>query len=266
MNILKKIEAFKKKEIEENQSLYPVKLLERSIYFNTAPVSLRTYLLDKGKSGIIAEYKRKSPSKGNINLYAPVGATTLAYMQAGASAISVLTDREFFGGANADLTEARNYNYCPILRKDFILNEYQVIEAKSIGADAILLIGALLSQDRVKALSALAVSLGMEVLYEIHDEQDMDKLCPEIAHAGINNRNLATFEVDTEHALRLAEKLPGGVLKIAESGISTAEQVAIFRQHGFQGFLIGEQFMKESRPGLACKKFIRQLNAIENVA
>ena len=223
-------------------------------------------MLDKGKSGIIAEFKRKSPSKGNINLYAPVGASTLAYMQAGASALSVLTDKEFFGGKNADLTEARNYNYCPILRKDFIIDEYQVIEAKSIGADADLLIGALLNKGRVTQLAKLSTSLGMEVLFEIHDEKEIDMLCPEIAHAGINNRNLQTFEIDIENALRLAEKLPAGMIKIAESGISTAEQVATFKQRGFHGFLIGEQFMKESQPGLACKKFIRQLNTLQHVA
>src|SRR3984957_16227437 len=132
MNILEKIAAFKIKEVDENQSLYPVKLLERSIYFKTKPVSLKAYLLEKNKSGIIAEFKRKSPSKGNINPYAPVGPTTIVYMQAGASALSVLTDKEFFGGSSADLTEARKFNYCPILRKDFIIDEYQVIEAKSI--------------------------------------------------------------------------------------------------------------------------------------
>lgn len=262
MNILQNIAAFKEKEVEENRSLYPIKLLERSIYFKTRPVSLRTYLTEKNLSGIIAEFKRKSPSKGNINPYAPVGPTTLGYMQAGASALSVLTDKEFFGGSSADLTEARKYNYCPILRKDFIIDEYQVIEAKSIGADAILLIGAILSKEKVKQLAELAVSLEMEVLFEIHDEADIAKLIPSIAHAGINNRNLENFTVDIDHALRLSEKLPKSVVKIAESGISRPEQVITFRSNGFNGFLIGEQFMKESRPGLACKKFIRQLNAL----
>ncbi len=266
MNILDKIAAFKRKEVEENKSLYPVKLLERTVYFETKPVSLSTYLLDKDKSGIIAEFKRKSPSKGNINLYAPVGATTLAYMQAGASALSVLTDKEFFGGKNTDLTEARNYNYCPVLRKDFIIDEYQVIEAKSIGADSILLIGAMLRKEQVSELARLAASLGMEVLFEIHDETEIDKLCPEITLAGINNRNLQTFEVDFENALRLAGKLPLDVTKIAESGISKPAQVAQLKQQGFKGFLIGEQFMRESLPGLACKKFIRQLNSVQHVA
>lgn len=266
MSILQKIAAFKEKEVAENKSLYPVKLLERSIYFDTKPVSLSTYLLEKDKSGIIAEFKRKSPSKGNINLYAPVGPTTVGYMQAGASALSVLTDKEFFGGSNADLSEARKYNYCPILRKDFIIDEYQVIEAKSIGADAILLIGKILTAEKVKELSALATSIGMEVLYEVYDEEDIDKICPGIAHAGINNRNLDTFSVDIDRALILAEKLPKEIIKVAESGISRPEQVLTFRQHGFKGFLIGEQFMKESRPGQACKKFIKQVNTLSNVS
>jgi len=266
MSILQKIVAFKEQEVAENRSLYPVKLLEKSIYFNTLPVSLRTYLLKKEKSGIIAEFKRRSPSKGNINLYAPVGPTTIGYMQAGASALSVLTDKEFFGGSANDLTEARKYNYCPVLRKDFIIDEYQVIESKSIGADAILLIGAILTKQKVKALASLAVSLKMEVLYEVHDAVDVDKLCPEIAHVGINNRNLETFDVDIDNALKLAAELPEGVIKIAESGISNAEQLLQFKKHGYQGFLIGEQFMKDSRPGQACKKFIRQLNALQYVS
>jgi indole-3-glycerol phosphate synthase len=262
MNILEKIAEFKQKEVEENRSLYPVKLLERSIYFKTKPVSLKAYLLEKNKSGIIAEFKRKSPSKGVINAYAPVGPTTIGYMQAGASALSILTDKEFFGGSNNDLTEARKFNYCPILRKDFIIDEYQVTEAKSIGADAILLIGAILSKERVKELAAFAASLGLEVLYEIHDEADIDKLTGDIQHVGVNNRNLENFTVDVDHALRLAEKLPKGIVKVAESGISKPEQVVAFRNNGFSGFLIGEQFMKESRPGAACKKFIKTLYAL----
>ena len=265
MSILQEIAAFKRKEVNENKSLFPVKLLERSIYFATPTVSLKKYLLKKNKTGIIAEFKRKSPSKGSINPYASVETTTLGYMQAGASALSILTDKEYFGGSSQDLTEARKFNYCPILRKDFIIDEYQVIEAKSIGADAILLIGAILTKLQVKELTALAASLGLEVLFEIHDETDIEKMDPAIIHAGVNNRDLNSFSVDTDHALKLAEKLPAHVLKIAESGISKPEQVINYRQHGFDGFLIGEHFMKESRPGLACKRFTKQLNALVNV-
>lgn len=262
MNILDTIIEHKRKEVDEQKSLYPVKLLERSIYFNTRPVSLRKYLLLPGKSGIIAEFKRKSPSKGNINPYSSIEKTTIGYMQAGASALSVLTDAKFFGGSNKDLSEARNFNYCPVLRKDFIIDEYQVMEAKSIGADAILLIAAVLDKDEIRKLASLAVSLGMEVLLEIHDESELEKSDSSIQHIGINNRNLKTFEVNVEQSIRLAEKLPKSVLKIAESGINNPETVIKLKQHGFNGFLIGEHFMKESRPDKAAKKFIQQLNAL----
>lgn len=262
MNILETIIEHKRKEVDEQKSLYPVKLLERSIYFNTRPVSLKKYLLLPDKSGIIAEFKRKSPSKGNINPYSSIEKTTIGYMQAGASALSVLTDAKFFGGSNKDLSEARNYNYCPILRKDFIIDEYQVIESKSVGADVILLIAAVLSKDEIKKLSTLASSLGMEVLLEIHDETEVKKIDFSIQHIGINNRNLKTFEVNVEQSVKIAEKLPKNVLKISESGISNPETVLKLKQHGFNGFLIGEHFMKESRPDKAAKKFIQQLNAM----
>lgn len=262
MNILETIIEHKRKEVDEQKSLYPVKLLERSIYFNTQPVSLKKYLLLPDKSGIIAEFKRKSPSKGNINPYSSIEKTTIGYMQAGASALSVLTDAKFFGGSNKDLSEARNYNYCPILRKDFIIDEYQVIESKSVGADVILLIAAVLSKDEIKKFSTLASSLGMEVLLEIHDETELEKIDSSIQHIGINNRNLKTFEVNVEQSVKIAEKLPKNVLKISESGISNPETVLKLKQHGFNGFLIGEHFMQESRPDKAAKKFIQQLNAM----
>ncbi len=260
MNYLDEIIAHKRKEVEETKSLYPVKLLEQSIYFNTKPVSLKNYLLKKNLSGIIAEFKRKSPSKGMINQYASVERTTIGYMQAGASALSVLTDAKYFGGSNKDLTEARQFNYCPILRKDFTVDEYQIIEAKSIGADVILLIAAVLSKEEIKSLTAVAVSLGLEVLLEIHEAEELEKA--DVAHhlIGINNRNLKTFEVNLEHSIALAEKLPVDVVKIAESGISKPENILLLKQHGFNGFLMGEHFMKESRPEIACKKFIDSLS------
>ncbi len=264
MNILDTIIAHKRKEVEEQKSLYPVKLLERSIYFKTPAVSLKKYLLLPDKTGIIAEFKRKSPSKGNINPYSSIEKTTIGYMQAGASALSVLTDSNFFGGSSKDLSEARNYNYCPILRKDFMVDKYQVIEAKSIGADVILLIAAVLNKNEIKNLSALASSLGMEVLLEIHDESELEKFDSSIQHIGINNRNLKTFEVNIEQSVTLSKKLPKDVLKIAESGINNPETVAQLKQEGFNGFLIGEHFMKESRPDKAAKKFIHQLEILLN--
>src|SRR6185369_14773416 len=153
MNILDQIITHKRKEVEERKSLYPVKLLEKTIYFNSPAISLKKYLLRENKAGIIAEFKRKSPSKGMINQYAPVERTSIGYMQAGASALSILTDTEFFGGKNEDLALARKFNYCPILRKDFVIDEYQIIEAKSIGADAILLLANVLDAKKINSFS-----------------------------------------------------------------------------------------------------------------
>src|ERR1041385_6647611 len=231
MNILDEIIAHKRLEVEEAKSLYPVKFLERSIYFNTKPVSLKKYLLKKNLSGIIAEFKRKSPVKGMINQYAPIERTTIGYMQAGASALSVLTDAKYFGGSNKDLTEARQFNYCPILRKDFVLDEYQILEAKSIGADVILLIAAALTTEQIKSLTALALSLGMEVLLEIHKEKELVKADPSQHLIGINNRNLESFEVNLEHSIAVAEQLPADAVKIAESGISKPENISLLRRH-----------------------------------
>jgi indole-3-glycerol phosphate synthase len=260
MNILDEIIAHKRKEVEETKSLYPVKLLESSIYFKTKPVSLKNYLLNKNLSGIIAEFKRKSPSKGMINEYAPVERTSIGYMQAGASALSILTDTKYFGGKNSDLTKARQSNYCPILRKDFIVDEYQIIEAKSIGADVVLLISAVLTKEEIKSFTALALSLGLEVLLEIHEASELDKVNMPLHLIGINNRDLKTFKVDLQHSIDLAAQLPADAVKIAESGITRPEDIALLRQNGFHGFLIGEHFMKENRPEMVCKKFIDNLS------
>ena len=170
MNILEKIVVQKRIEVAEQKALIPTALLEKSIYFKSPTVSLKSYLLREDKSGIIAEFKRKSPSKGDINKYAKVDEVTLGYMQSGASALSVLTDEQFFGGSDNDLKKARKLNYCPILRKDFIIDEYQIIEARSIGADAILLIASVLSKEEIIRFSNLAKKLSLEVLLEVHNE------------------------------------------------------------------------------------------------
>ncbi|HEU4716616.1 MAG TPA: indole-3-glycerol phosphate synthase TrpC [Bacteroidia bacterium] len=260
--ILEKIIAYKRKETEERKSLYPVKLLERSLYFQAQPVSLEKYLLREDLSGVIAEFKRRSPSKGTINAYAKPAEVTLAYMQAGASALSVLTDEHFFGGAAKDLEEARRVNYCPVLRKDFIVDEYQVIEAKSIGADAILLIAAVLSKEEIKNLSALAFSLGMEVLLELHDETETARMTGDIRLAGINNRNLADFSVNVERSFEMAEKLGSGFTLVSESGISDPATAANLYDAGFRGFLIGESFMRTAQPGKTCSAFVSQFREL----
>ncbi len=259
MTILDEIIAYKRTEVQEKKELYPVKLLEKSPYFIAQPVSLEKYLLRRDLIGIIAEFKRKSPSKGIINEFADPATVCLEYMQSGASALSVITDNKYFGGSNKDLTTARKFNYCPILRKDFILDEYQVIEARSIGADAILLIAEVLSEKELKNLSELAFSLQLEVLFEVHDKKNIDKLPANARIVGVNNRNLKNFEVNIQHSLDLLTELPDSTVKIAESGIDSPQTAAMLLSSGFSGLLMGERFMREANPGRACKLFIRKL-------
>lgn len=265
MNILYQIIEHKRKEVSDRKSLYPVKLLEQSIFFSSPTVSLKKYVKREDKSGIIAEFKRKSPSKGMINQYAPLERTTIGYMQAGASALSVLTDQTFFGGSNEDLTLVRKYNFCPILRKDFTIDEYQIVEAKSIGADAILLIAAVLDPLQSKKLADFAHSFGLEVLLEVHDENELlQNLKVDADLIGVNNRNLKTFEVGTHVSKKLAPMIPEHIVKVSESGISSPETIVELKQFGYKGFLIGENFMKHSRPELAASEFIQDLAKLVN--
>jgi indole-3-glycerol phosphate synthase len=263
MNILDQIIEHKKREVEERKSLYPVKLLEQSIFFASQTISMKKYVQRPDKSGIIMEFKRKSPSKGIINAYASVEKTSIGYMQAGASAISVLTDKNFFGGSNDDLITARKFNFCPILRKDFTIDEYQIIEAKSIGADAILLIAAALEPKRLKALSLFAKSLGLEVLLEVHDKEEMEANLESHADLiGVNNRSLKTFEVSIKVSKDVAPFIPKEAVKVSESGISSPETIIELKRHGYEGFLMGENFMKHSQPEKAAREFVDQLNLI----
>lgn len=262
MNILDEIIAYKRTEVQERKELYPTKLLEKSLYFLSPAVSLKKYLLRPDKSGIIAEIKRASPSKGVINKYVSIERTSIGYMQAGASALSVLTDSKFFQGSVDDLKAARKFNYCPILRKDFMVDEYQIIEARSIGADAILLIAAALSSDEIKRFSAFAHSLGLEVLLEVHNNEELHRsICDDVDIVGVNNRDLQSFSVSLEVSERLAGEIPSSVVKISESGISSAQDVHRLRSAGYQGFLIGEQFMRHSRPEEACAQFIKEVRS-----
>ncbi len=263
MNILEKIIAHKQEEVQNRKNLYPIKLLEKSIYYETPVVSMTKYLHRSDKSGIIAEFKRRSPSKGAINPYATVEQVSIGYMQAGASGLSVLTDEHFFGGKSTDLTEARKYNFCPILRKDFIIDEYQIVEAKSIGADTILLIAECLEKDRLQQLAKTAQNLGLEVLMEVHSEAQLDKLCNEVNIVGVNNRNLEDFTVSLDTSLGLADKIPGEFTKISESGISDPNAIITLKEAGFKGFLIGETFMKTPNPAKTCLQFIQQVEGLE---
>jgi indole-3-glycerol phosphate synthase len=221
-------------------------------------LSIKDSLEKSNGTGIIAEFKRRSPSKGIINEKASVIDVTRAYAENGASAVSVLTDEKFFGGSNDDLIHART-NKIAILRKEFIIDEYQVIEAKSIGADAILLIAACLTQGEVERLSQFAKSLGLEVLLELYDEKEIGHICDDTELVGINNRNLKTFDVNIKQSVRMAEKIPGNKMKIAESGIHSVDDVVLFKENGFNGFLIGELFMKEPDPAIAFAEFVNAL-------
>jgi indole-3-glycerol phosphate synthase len=261
MNILDTIIAHKKTEVAERKERVPVQELEKQAFFTKPVLSLKQFLLDPSRTGIIAEFKRKSPSKGVINGNADVVAVTSAYANNGASGLSVLTDAHFFGGSTNDLVQAR-VNQVPILRKDFVIDEYQIIEARAMGADLILLIAACLTPAEVQRLAAFARSLQLEVLLELHAEEELEHICDDTELVGINNRNLKTFEVDIERSLNMAARISAGKIKVAESGISDPANIRLFRQHGFKGFLIGENFMKAKDPGAAFEDFIQQLAAI----
>lgn len=257
--MLKEIVANTRKLVSKNKELYPVKLLESSIYFDSGVVSLAQYIKREDKSGIIAEFKRRSPSKGMINQYADVVNTTIGYMQAGASALSILTEKDYFMGRNEDLTLARNANYCPILRKDFIMDEYQVIESKSIGADAILLIAACLTKDELKNLFHLSTSLGLEVLVEIHNQDELSKLPDHDFLIGVNNRDLTTMEVNINTSLSMASMLSREFVWVTESGLNNIEDVKRLKEVGYEGFLMGEHFMKTPDPAATLKEFVNNL-------
>lgn len=263
MNILDKIIAHKTKEVADKKNVYPKERLEQSKHFERQTLSLKQSILDEKKTGIIAEIKRKSPSKGVINGNIAVEKVSKGYVQAGASALSVLTDHAFFGGKNEDLTVAREVNACPILRKDFIIDEYQILEAKAIGADAILLIVAALSPSKLVQLARFAHSLNLEVLMEVHNEAELNEnLNQYIDLVGVNNRDLKTFKTDIDTSIRLADLIPKEFVKISESGINDPKTLVKLKQYGFEGFLIGGYFMEFEHPEKACKEFIVKLNEL----
>lgn len=245
--------------IEEHKKMVPFDLIIESASEERTMLSMRSSL-KQSSTGIIAEFKRKSPSKGWINKDAKVQEVTQSYQNEGASALSILTDEHFFGGNLKDLRSTRERINIPILRKDFIIDEYQLYQAKIIGADAILLIASAIKKDECRFLTQKAHELGLEVLLEIHDEQEIDYITDDIDMVGINNRNLGTFVTDVENSFKLAKIVPQGTFLVSESGISSVETIKALRQVGFQGFLIGENFMKTSSPGGALREFIEQLN------
>ncbi len=256
MNILDKIILDKKKEVALKKEYIPIQILEQTPFFNRETISLVSKLRNS-KTGIIAEFKRKSPSKSIINDTATVDDVAIGYENAGVSGMSVLTDEVYFGGTLDDLMLARENCNLPLLRKDFVIDEYQLLEAKAFGADVILLIAAVLTKQEIKQFSELAKSLELEVLLEVHNKEELQKsIMPSIDMLGVNNRNLKTFEVSLEMSKQLASFIPNNFVKISESGISSVEAIQELKPYGYQGFLIGENFMKTENPGESAKTFI----------
>ncbi|MEO8516076.1 MAG: indole-3-glycerol phosphate synthase TrpC, partial [Flavobacterium sp.] len=244
MNILDKIIFDKKREIELKKKLIPTSQFENSALFGTRTYSL-SKMLRNNMTGIIAEHKRCSPSKAVINNDFSVEEVVLGYQNAGVSGISVLTDTKYFGGSLDDLILARASVNIPLLRKEFIVDEYQILEAKAHGADVILLISAVLTRPEIKQLSEFAQSLGLEVLLEVHNKEELEKaIMPSLDMIGVNNRNLKTFEVNLGFSKELAAHIPDEFVKVSESGISSIDAIKELQPYGFQGFLIGENFMK----------------------
>lgn len=254
MNILNKIIANKNQEIADSKSRISLQQLKDSEFFNRKTLSLKETL--QSKSGIIAEFKRRSPSKGIINDKVASLEVASAYETFGASAVSILTDQDFFGGSFEDILNVRNHINIPILRKDFMIDEYQFYEAKSIGADVILLIAACLSPNQVSEFTELAQSLDLEVLLEIHTEDELQHINKNVDFVGINNRNLKDFKVDLQHSVHLKNQLPENTLSVAESGIYSEKDFKFLKEKGFDGFLMGEYFMKDEKPGNKFSEFV----------
>jgi indole-3-glycerol phosphate synthase len=258
MNVLDNIIAHKRSELEDKKKCFPVSRFENSVFFKREMPSFYNALAKKGPS-IIGEFKRKSPSKGIINSYAEVGHVASDYEEAGISAMSILTDIEFFGGTDQDLQYVADIVKIPLLRKDFIVDEYQVVESKSIGASAILLIASVLSKKEICKLTDLSLNLGLDVLFEIHDEKEIEKVSQKIRIIGVNNRDLRTFKTGMDHSEKLFTFLPENCLKVAESGFQTYAEVTGLFNTGYNAFLIGEKFMRSKNPGKSAARFMKDL-------
>ena len=259
MNILDKIVLDKQNEVALKKEFIPINTLEQIPFFDRKTISL-TQKLRNSTSGIIAEFKRRSPSKSIINESSQIDDVAIGYEQAGASGMSILTDEIYFGGTLDDLITARQSCNLPLLRKEFIIDEYQIIESKAFGADAILLIAAILTRDDIKQFSELAKSLHLDVLLEVHNEEELHKsMMPSLDMLGVNNRNLKTFEVSLETSKALSQMIPNDFVKVSESGISSIEAIKELQPYSYQGFLIGEHFMKTDDPGASARKFISLL-------
>tara|TARA_B100000780_G_scaffold3412_1_gene2816 strand:+ start:8329 stop:9120 length:792 start_codon:yes stop_codon:yes gene_type:complete len=259
MTILDRIIADKKNEISIRKKLFPISYFEKSPIFEKTTISLFANLKNSN-SGIIAEHKRRSPSKQNINNSLSIIDVVKGYESSGACGISILTDGKYFGGSLEDLNIAKASSKLPILRKDFIISEYQIVEAKAHGADLILLIASILTRKEIKNLSIFAKSLNLEVLLEVHDINEINKaIMPSLDFLGVNNRNLKTFEVNLNTSRELADKIPDDFIKVSESGINNSQSIIDLKTYGYKGFLIGENFMKTKNPGKSATQFIKKI-------
>ncbi|MFD1165050.1 indole-3-glycerol phosphate synthase TrpC [Sphingobacterium daejeonense] len=260
MTILDKIVVRKKEEVAEAKANVSLEELQKMPLFSRTCYNLKESVLNPDKTGIIAEYKRASPSKGLINGTSTVQEVVKGYQDAGASAISVLTDKDFFQGSLDDLTAAREVLQIPLLRKEFIVDEYQIAEAKAFGADIILLIAACLYSKEIETLSKYAKTLGLNVLLEVHNEEELNRsIFNSIDAIGVNNRNLKDFIVSLDHSYDLVNKIPSTFVKVSESGISDPDTIKDLKKAGFNAFLIGENFMKTENPAEAIKEFVEKI-------
>lgn len=258
--ILEEISRHKRLEVQKRKELFPYSVLEKRTLYSSPVQSLTASLLKEGSTGIIAEFKRRSPSKGMLHEDADAAAITTAYTENGAAGLSVLTETAYFSGSDEDLLLARKNTGIPILRKDFMLDEFQLIEARSLGADVILLIAAILSPAELIELGRVAHSLGMQVLLEVHTRAELERsLNPYIDIVGINNRNLEDFSVSVQTSFDLGPLIPEEFLKISESAITETSVISDLKKAGFNGFLIGEAFMKQPDPGRAFRTFVHSL-------
>ena len=252
-DILRNILARKLEEIAERSATTSIDKLKEQIVDAGAPrgfVSAMKERLSVGQSAVIAEIKKASPSKGVIRKDFDPAAIASAYAKGGAACLSVLTDKDYFQGSEAALQSARAACSLPVIRKDFLIDTYQVHEARAIGADCILLIASALSDKQLEALYNDAVELGMDVLVEIHDREELTRVLPlQPMLLGINNRNLRTFDVSLDTTIDLLADIPDGVVTVTESGIVTIDDVQLMREHGINAFLVGETFMRASDPG-----------------
>lgn len=259
MGVLDEIVRSKRQTVASQKQVFPETLLRKAPFYGQSSSSLVTSIKSSAH-GIIAEFKRRSPSKGDIHIGAKVHDVVSGYTNASVSGISVLTDTPFFGGSLEDLVLARHTSRLPILRKDFIIDAYQIHESKAFGADVILLIARILNSNQIKEFSHLAHSLGLEVLLEIHQQKELNHLdLSNIDLIGINHRNLETFDVHMQHSQHIVETIPRHFTKIAESGIRSVEEIKTLKALGFDGVLIGEYLMRSKNPGEKANQLVQNL-------